>query len=270
MLTSEQFLIKYNIQKLMRQGIADDDHIRIGNALGINPTLVLQIINEYKSSVIDSANKIQNICKFQPKCVNKYKKVICIGDSNSSDRESYFNILKQLFIHDTNIDFIDSSISGATSSDFLNLTYTYAVNLEPHIAIIMLGTNDTRKNSDALSKNNISAEEYENNMRYIVGILNMNNITVIINTIPQTINQYQRDVYGENNWEYCSQDIMRYNNILRDIANEYPIIINDVDFDKNSINLEDFLSYDGIHLSKVGQEYIAVKLLPVLLNFLDG
>lgn len=268
MLTNEQFLVKFNVHKLMRQGIPDDDYIRIGSSLGIDPTLVLQIINDYKTSVIESAERIQNIFELKPDSVRSYKKILCIGDSNSSDRESYFNIVRQIFSKNKNIGFIDSSISGATTSDFLNLIYTYAINLDPHIVIVMLGTNDARKNADDLSKNIISADEYYKNMQYIVGLLTARNISVIINTIPPVINQYQKNTYGENNWHYCDEDIVQYNRILNIIADEYSVKLNRLDFESAGISKTDALSYDGIHLSRAGQEFIAKKLYSVIMSLL--
>ncbi len=91
-----------------------------------------------------------------------------VGDSITSDRASYMNVLKRIYKNNTNISFIDGAVSGDKSDDAVMKLYLRVLNYKPDIVHIMLGTNDLRRNKDNNSKPCISLDEIKHNLEYLI------------------------------------------------------------------------------------------------------
>ena len=91
----------------------------------------------------------------------KQAKIIFLGDSITSDRQSYLNILKQALSGTPDLKLIDLAISAQKSVDLFTGVYPDIIAQRADIAHIMIGTNDVRRIDDERRLYHTSPAEYE-------------------------------------------------------------------------------------------------------------
>ncbi len=113
-LTLQQFYLKFNFPKMLRLDIPDDDHARISQALNIELVAVMEILGQFDQNVKAIASKIKEKTSLD-RLPQRPEKVAFAGDSITSDRESYFQIIKEILSGSRNIAWIDDARSGNTT-----------------------------------------------------------------------------------------------------------------------------------------------------------
>jgi acyl-CoA thioesterase I len=95
--------------------------------------------------------------------------VIAIGESDTDDLQSWFEILRHLVDiqrPDDSIQFVNAGISGQTTNDALN-QITQVIGQEPGSVFCMLGANDSWRIGADPAKTLVSTEESEKNLAEI-------------------------------------------------------------------------------------------------------
>lgn len=266
-LTQDQFYLKFNFQKFLRMDIQDDDFDRISQALAIEPELVQRFLAEFARHVENIATQIKLVTMLA-QLTDRPAKIAFVGDSITSDRESYFNIIKRVLSGQKNLKFIDAARSGNTTVDVIGDLYAGMISQEPDLACIMIGTNDLKRNDDQSGKIFVGPLEFASNLDYIVTRLTDANCQVIISTIPPSLSKRIKATYPELNLVFYDEDRDRYNEIVREIAARRQIILNDMAGTYESAGYEEVLMDDGLHLSHIGQELLARHLLPKIMSAL--
>lgn len=266
-LTQEQFLLKFNFQKFLRLDIPDDDYARIGQALAIDPGLVEDILAGFARRVGHTAWQIRLELNLG-QITGRPFRIAFVGDSITSDRESYFQIIRQVFATRQNLSFIDAARSGNTTVDLICDLHAGLLAKAPDLACIMIGTNDLKRNDDAYKKIHVEPEAYAQNLDYLVARLLDTGCRVILSTIPPSLPQRVQATYPELSLLFRDEDRDRNNGIIREIAARRQAILNDMADVYEKAGYGEVLMADGMHLNHTGQELLARKLLPKIINAL--
>lgn len=109
----------------------------------------------------------------------------------------------------------------------------------------------TIKLNDLLGlKNVVDIHEYENNIKDMIEKIDKNKKILLIETIPN------KELYRNN-------EILKYNNILKKLSENYNNCIY-VDIYKDFINNFDQWYYDSTHINSIGYDFISNKILKLL------
>jgi len=122
-----------------------------------------------------------------------YYKVLCMGDSlTESSYGQYTRHLRRLFKNENlKVNVYSAARPGNTSGEYLDYLRQSDIlkKINPHILLLMLGTNDVRIDGD-----NTPVDRFEKNMREISGILRRSkapggkSLRIFIMTIPPIFN----------------------------------------------------------------------------------
>ena len=266
-MTNEEFFIKFNFQKMMRMGIEDNDIEKISSALLIDKNFTAACINDLQKNVENSARKL--VRQLDTLKNSKDVSICFVGDSLTSDRESFFNMIKAAFVKNKNIRFIDASRSGNFTVSLLLDLYQEVVYKKPDIVHILIGSNDIRRNKDVHMKNCTSPKEYKRNIEYILKVLKDNGIKTMISTPPPFYDERIKTYFEGTNWYYKQQDYAHYCNIVRKSAKKYADYFCDLEVAFRGKELSEMLSEDGLHMSIQGYEVMAEAIFPQIINALN-
>lgn len=255
-----RFMHKFNLHKLAGLLIDDDDIASIARVYGIEEKTLQGIENEFRRNVSTQADnlkkKLQNIP--DTPCV-----IAAIGDSITSDRESWAKILNQLWKDVEGRRVIDCAISGDTTCHIKDRFYSSVLNETFDRAVLFIGTNDCRELDDEAHISNISHEEYMKNMYYFVDALQGRGKEVTIVTIPYVDSKRLKAYFPDANQRYDDTRIDRANDFLRNLAREKKTKLADLALALKKIE-GDVLEEDGIHLNSTAQLVLCELLVPLL------
>ena len=181
----------------------------------------------------------------------KNKKVLFVGDSITSDNLGY----RASVTRAASLVAYDASISGGMSSMMLQDTQKLAKLHSPDIISIMIGTNDSIS-IDGVPV--VSAEEYERNLRALVGWAKQSGATVLLFEIPPINESSYKRLYTPLSQTQSNDNIRKYNRVLEKIAEEKGIGLISNQW---ILEGENMFEPDGIHLSVGGQEKFAENWL---------
>ncbi|MCL2111872.1 MAG: SGNH/GDSL hydrolase family protein [Clostridiales bacterium] len=190
-----------------------------------------------------------------------------VGDSITSDRESYGKIIAKFFKDAEALKIVDCAVSGWNSQSFVGWLFT-VLQHKPKYVSMMVGTNDLRSNKDGAALSVTSIGEYERNMRYIIQSLREAGVAVCLTTPPPAHNPWVFETFGDRNWQYADETRMQFVEMNRTLANEYGLYLNDMEPIYAECKATDILLYDGLHLNVLGQRILAASLLPVLFDMM--
>jgi lysophospholipase L1-like esterase len=189
--------------------------------------------------------------------------ILAIGDSISSDRESYVKILNHYWRDDPSRQILDAAVSGDTTADLIKRLYSSVLNQEFQWAVLFIGTNDTLQLDDQRRISVLSLDEYKRNIRFITETLLDTGRRLIQITIPPVDNARLRSFFPDANSMYTVEQIGEANAFIREWANKtgYPVadlarVIEEQE--------EDILEPDGLHLNGRGHRMICELLLELL------
>jgi len=255
------FMHKYNIHKVLGLLIDDYDLRSIARIYGVTMREIKKIENSFTQNISEVASDLKR--KFPAKSLDRPYIVAAIGDSLTSDRESYAKILNHLWRDDPKRKIIDCAVSGDTTHHIINRFYSTVLNKSFDWAIIFLGTNDCRELADEAHVSIISFEEYKRNINYITESLLKRNKKIIHVTIPYVDNERLREFFPDANWRYDKKRINITNDFIRKLSNRYKTKLADLSREIDNFK-GDVLEPDGIHLNQQGQILLCEMLLKIL------
>lgn len=259
--------LKFNMQKLILD-VEENDYDYLASIFKVSGEEVKKMLYEFEATLEQQAGRIKQEITLPE--VREAKTLAFIGDSITSDRESYFHILRKLYGAKSKLQFIDASVSGDKSDDARMKFYYRAMKYKPDIVHILIGTNDLRENEDQYGDICVSLDDYQRNLSYMIQTLLKQNVKVIITTISPVINERLKCRFPEDNWIYHSQRIDALNEIIAETAKRYEIKLNDMRAVYGQYRAEDILLADGLHLNEKGQYLLTKSVLKALSGYLEA
>jgi lysophospholipase L1-like esterase len=254
------FMHKFNLYKLSGLLIDDHDLPSIARVYGVAVEELEKIEEGFRRTIAQSAAALPAAGKAP---ADPAVSILAIGDSITSDRESYVKILNHYWRQDTSRQMLDSAISGDNTSDLIKRFYPTVVNQEFQWAVLFVGTNDSYQIDDPSRISVLSLEEYKRNIRFISETLLTRGKNLIQITIPPVDNTRLREFFPDANSLYTEEHIGEINEFIRQWAGEkgYPVADLARAVDQQS---RDVLGPDGLHLNAVGQLLICRVLYDLL------
>lgn len=265
-----QFNFKFNLHKsLLPIGIDDHDLSRLSVVYGVdsawlrNETALIRRANARCAAHLETQFNLSALS-------GKQAKIIFLGDSITSDRQSYLNILKQALSGTPDLKLIDLAISAQKSVDLFTGVYPDIIAQRADIAHIMIGTNDVRRIDDERRLYHTSPAEYEKNMDFVIGALIRNGSSVILTTIPPFSREKAAQHFAGGYVLYLDEDRRLYNEILARLAQKHHAVLNQMDEAYSKYTAGELTLDDGIHLNTLGQELLACGVLKALAHQLGA
>jgi len=254
------FMHKFNLHKLAGLLIEDDDIASIARVYGIKEKLLGGVEDGFRKNLSVLAGELKKRVQRIPE---EPLVVAAIGDSITSDRESWAKILNELWKDNPDRYVIDCAISGDTTCHIKDRFYSSILNQTFDRAVVFIGTNDCRELDDEAHISNISHEEYMKNMRYFIDALQGRDKEVMIVTIPYVDSKRLQAYFLDSNQKYSDARIDQANTFLRDLAGEKRTKLADLAAALKEIK-GGVLEEDGIHLNSQAQLVLCELLLPLL------
>lgn len=262
-----QFSFQFNLHKsLIPVGIGDDDYDRLRYVYGVQKEILMQEVHAIDRSNYQSAKELSSRIDCSSLSRKGAIKIAFLGDSITSDRQSYFNIIRTALEDFKNIVLYDCSISGQKSGDLFTAMYPNYYELQPNIAHIMIGSNDFHRLIKPDGPFDTSPAEYEKNIDFIVSAFAANGTKVIITTIPPFSKEKATASFSRHQRLSLETDRLTFNAILKKVADKHGACYNAMD-DKYAPYTRDELTLpDGVHLSGIGQQLLAQSILQAVLK----
>ena len=260
---SLSFCFRFNLHKRTGFLIEDTDIKVLSGMYGVRKKELRYVSREFSEILDKIAEQIR--IDFPGPENSKETRLLCIGDSITSDRLSYANIIKTVWKNTPSKSVIDAGISGDTTSDLIDRHYSNGLNLDFTAASIFIGTNDARGHKDGTAITNTGRMEYERNLEYLITTIMEKGKSVINITIPPVDNVRLNTFFGnEANYFYRKSMIDEINDVIRRLSKKHGTHL--ADFAKVIAEQEiDVLDVDGIHLNIKGNES-AARLVLGLMN----
>jgi lysophospholipase L1-like esterase len=260
------FVHKFNLYKRSGLLIQDDDLASIARVYGVSLEELKSIEDRFRRNVTELAASLPRAGGPAADPANEGTpslSILAIGDSITSDRESYVRILNRYWQEDPSRRMLDAAISGDTSADLIKRFYSTVMNREFQWVVLFIGTNDSLQLDDQRRISVLSLDEYRRNIRFMTESLLARDKRLIQITIPPVDNLRVRRFFQDSNSVYTVEHIAAVNDFIRRWAgkNGYPV----ADLARAIEEQEaDVLEPDGLHLNSGGQRMICELLLDLL------
>ena len=260
------FVHKFNLYKLSGLLIDDDDLASIARVYGVSPEELKSIEDGFQRNIARLAASLPKATRPAAVPANDGTpalSILAIGDSITSDRESYVKILNRYWADDPSRQMLDAAVSGDTTADLIKRLYSTVLNREFQWAVLFIGTNDSFQLDDQSRISLLSLDEYKRNVRFITENLLAEGKRLVQITIPPVDNVRLRSYFPDSNSVYTEEHIGEVNAFIRQRAaeNGYPVADLAQAIDRQE---EDVLEPDGLHLNGLGQRMICELLLDLL------
>ncbi|UCB46182.1 MAG: hypothetical protein JSV25_01800 [Spirochaetota bacterium] len=256
-----RFMHKFNIHKTSGLNIDDNDLVSMARIYGVKPKELKKLEMQFSKRIGAAARDLKE--KLGVKPAEQPYTIAAIGDSLTSDRESYVKILNHLWKEDGSRVLIDCGISGDTTYDIVKRFYHTILNQEFSWATILLGTNDSRANDDEYNHSFLSVDEFKRNMVYIIENLIKRQKNLVLITIPSTDTKRMKAYFPDFNMKYDAQRVKKTNAVIRELSSKYGTELADF-----SVRLQergiDGLESDGIHITIEAHKVLCELLLESL------
>ena len=254
------FFHKFNQYKLSGLVIEEQDLQSLARVYGVPVGALEELERESRRNIerLAAALPPSNKPPMQPPL-----SILAIGDSISSDRESYLKILNCYWEADPSRHMLDAAVSGDTTSDLITRFYASIMNQEFQWAVLFIGTNDSLQLDDRSRIPVCSLEEYKRNIRFITETLIAAGKRLIQVTVPPVDNVRLRNFFPEVNSIYSEQYIEEVNSFIREWAGENGYAVADLARALRKQSKE-VLEPDGLHLNGRGQGVLCELLLELL------
>ena len=257
--------VKFNMHKLILD-IPERDADRIAMVFHADRNEVESLMESFRQTVRTEAERTRAEMTI-PMPVDK-RSIVFLGDSITSDRESYLNIIRELYRDQPNVQIVDAAISGDKSDDAVMRFYERTLRYKPDVVCILIGTNDLRRNDDSYASSCVSLGGIEKNLRYMISMLKSRGAKIILTTISPVINEQLKARFPDSNWCYEPSEIDALNNLIYDLSIEYQIQLNDMRMVYANYSPEKILLNDGLHLNSIGQRLLLRSTLQCLSKIL--
>lgn len=253
----EQIAVRFNYQKMAPLGIKDTDYRRVAMALDLTTADVESLCQQYRKHNKDVAAELfPEVVRPQEK-----QKVCFIGDSITSERTSYMNIIREAYENEPNVEFLDCAISGWQTANVIFEFEGIVPDFKPDIIHIMVGTNDARNAYPGTDSSTASLMGYRRNMKQIIHMTKALGAKVIISTVPPTKQSAPLSNGTIPEWETVA-----FNKILRELCAEEQILLNDMEAELTAELENIIVSFDHVHLNANGQKLMAASVYKYLTN----
>jgi len=257
---------KFNIHKWLGLLVADDDMVSIARMYGVRPRELRKVENQLQANVASLAARLAQD-KGKPAAgggtgSGAALAVLALGDSITSDRESYVSILNAYW-KGTPRRMIDCAVSGDSTSDLIDRWYGSVMNQQFDWVVIFIGTNDCRQVDDPSHTARISLAEYQKNMEYFVDQFLARGKTIVLVTIPPVNMGRFKASFPDAGWFYDKERIDATNRGLRELASRRGLKVADLAKAIDAQN-EDVMTPDGLHLNSTGQLILSRLLVEII------
>jgi lysophospholipase L1-like esterase len=251
-----EFMHKYNLHKWLRLLVEDGDLGSIARIYGVRRGALSRIDRGYRKNVDRLAASLPRRAE---RPLEKPVTTLALGDSITSDRESWARILARYWREDPTRRILDSAVSGDTTASLLERYHSTVANQEFDWVVLFIGTNDCRQLDEKTPM--VSLEEYRRNLQILLDRLAGKRIVLV--TLPPADNARFRSFFPESGNCYDAGHLEAANRLLRELAAGRQVALADL-----AARLQaqggDALQPDGLHLSSTGQ----LALCRLLLEFL--
>jgi len=256
------FVHKFNLYKLSGLLIEDDDLASIARVYGVSLAELKAIEEGFQRNIAELAASLPRAVKPANDGTPSLS-ILAVGDSITSDRESYVRILNRYWQEDPSRQMLDAAVSGDTSADLIKRFYSTVANREFQWAVLFIGTNDSLQLDDRRRVSVLSLDEYQRNIHFITETLLAEGKRLIQITIPPVDNVRLRSFFSDSNSVYTEEHIGEVNDFIRGWAGKNGYFVADL---ARAIEQqqEDVLEPDGLHLNGRGQCMICELLLDLL------
>jgi lysophospholipase L1-like esterase len=255
-----EFVHKFNLFKLSGLLIDENDLASIARVYGVPPEELERLEERFRRNVAELAGSLPPARRAP---AEPALSVLAIGDSITSDRESYVKILNRYWQHDSSRQISDSAVSGDTTADLIKRFYSTVMNEDFRWAVLFIGTNDSFQLDDERRISVLSIDEYRRNVRFITQTLREKGARVIQITIPPVDNARLRGFFPDANSVCSEEHIAEVNDFIRRWAASQGHSVADL-AQAASEQQGDVLGPDGLHLNARGQRLICELLLELL------
>ena len=263
------FNFKFNLHKtIFSIGIEDNDYTRLQEVYGVDSEWMKQIVFEFAQSNARNAQQLKEVCDLSA-LGRRPLKIVFLGDSNTSNRQSYVNILKAATREYPQLQLVDKSVSGFKTGDLLTVIHLGVVAEHADIVHIMIGANDMRRMADCEKLYHTSPSEFEKNLDYVVSAFIKDGSRVILTTIPPFSKERSDKHFARSNGMFEEEDRQLYNAIIEKIAYKYGTYLNKMDEFFARYTPEELTVPDGVHLGELGHSALALGVTRSILNLLS-
>jgi len=257
-----RFCHKFNLHKWLGLNMDDYDLRTIARIYGVKLRALKKIEDSFEKNLLDLAETLRRGKGKKPP-LDTPVRICAIGDSITSDRESYAKILARAWKDDPKRTIIDCSVSGDTTCHLIERFYSTIVSEEFDWAVLFIGTNDCRELDDEAHISNISLDEYKRNMRFLMkSLLDRGKIVVNV-TIPYVDNLRLRQMFTESNQRYDDERVDRTNDSIRELSREHRTHLADLAEACRNYG-DDVLEEDGIHMNSHGHMLLCGLIWDIL------
>jgi lysophospholipase L1-like esterase len=251
-----EFMHKFNLHKWLHLNAADDDLATIARVYGVRRGLLARIERRYRENVERLAASLPR--RAEPP-LERPVRILALGDSITSDRESWARILARYWREDPRRRILDCAISGDTTASLLERYHSTVGIQEFEWVVLFIGTNDCRQLDEQTPM--LSLEEYRRNLEILLDRLAGKRIVLV--TLPPADNARFRAFFPESGNCYDAGHLAAANRLLRELASQRKLALADL-----AAGLEPLggqaLEPDGLHMSSAGQLVLCRLLLDLL------
>ena len=255
-----EFMHKFNLHKWSGFTIDDQDLASIARLYGVRRGRLARIDRGYREHV---ARLAASLPPRAAKPLDHPLVFMALGDSISSDRESYAQILNQYWRGDPQRRFLDCAVSGDTTSHLLNRFYATIAGQDCDWVVMFIGTNDCRQLDDPARITAIGLQDYRRNLDYLTDRLLERNRRIVLVTLPPADNARFKAFVPDFNHCYDAGHLEAANRILRELAAAKQLGLADLAAAIQA-QKEDVLEPDGLHMNSTGHLILCRLLLDIL------
>jgi lysophospholipase L1-like esterase len=253
------FMHKYNLHKWMGYDIDDNDLKFISAIYGVRYKDLRRVEDVFVKNIEKGVSEIAGLVQEEPP--QKPYTIAAVGDSISSDRQSWVKILNILWKGQRRI--VDCAISGDTTSDLIDRFYGTIMNEDFQWAVLFIGTNDCRELDDGSHMTQIGFDEYKLKMNYIMERFLQAGKQVVNVTLPPVDTVRLKNEFPDNAWTYDAERIRKTNDFIRQLSKRSKSRLADL-AEAVAAHDGDVLEKDGLHLNAEGQVILCKLLLEEL------
>jgi len=226
----------------------------------------IKLVRSIHADVIGEASSIVDDAQLAPYRARipraEHDRVIALGDSVTSDRGSWFEVLGCVAaLVGTRSHWINSGTSGDSSTHALARFDRAVTALAPTHVIVSLGTNDSRRNRAGDGVRLVSLEEHARNLRAIIALVREQGATATLITPPPVDADLIESWTFEENLVWRNDDIADTAESTRAVARELDVPLVDVFSDFPSPTASLYHLADGLHPNRRGHGAIARVVL---------
>lgn len=266
-MTSEAFRFNFKF-KLHKSnigiGLGDAEYDRLAVAYGVS---LEDVMREVKISEDSNGREAQLLLEAFPNAADCLdgRRITFMGDSITSDRCSYFNIIRRALMDCPGIQLQDCSISAYKLVDVITNYSPAVTDFRPDIVHVLIGVNDIRRSRSPHGGILISAGEFERQLHYLIYEMREIGAKMILSTLSP-IDYQKAETFASVNSVFLEEDRLVCNDIIRNTARKMDCIVNDMEEAYRKYAPCDITADDGLHLNLIGQRLLAHRVLDALIH----